>query len=187
MNTKILRKNNASEVEVILRDYPDNLSHLISELLDIKNFRLKIDARNKLISMGKEILPYLHKLLQTNNNDLRKEVAKVVGLISDHESIPSLILLLDDTEFEIRWIAAEALVGLGRKSIRPLLKSIREGKSSLFLNRGAHHVLRDLLIANEKRNLRTLLRSLGNYLLSSEIAPAEAAKALEKYQFAEWV
>jgi HEAT repeat protein len=69
------------------------------------------------------------------------EAAKIVELIADRRSIPLLINLLDDKEFEIRWIAAEGLIKIGRRSILPLLKSVRDGESSYFHNKGAHHVL----------------------------------------------
>lgn len=72
---------------------------------------------------------------------LRMEAAKIVELIADRRSIPLLINLLDDKEFEIRWIAAEGLIKIGRRSILPMIKSVRNGESSYFHNKGAHHVL----------------------------------------------
>jgi HEAT repeat protein len=168
-------------INPILRDLPDNLTSLILELLDKKNFSLKIDARNTLVSMGKKILPQLHKVLSADNDDLRKEVVKIVELIADPKSISILITLLDDSEFDIRWIAAEGLIRIGRRSIVPLLKSIRDGKCSYFTDKRAHHVLGNLLTESEKNDLETLLLSLDDYLKAREIAPTEAAKALEKY------
>ena len=68
------------------------------------------------------------------------EAAKIIELIANRTSIPVLIDLLEDTEFDIRWIAAEGLIKIGRRTIRPLLRSVRDGKNSILLNEGAHHV-----------------------------------------------
>lgn len=165
-------------------DFPENLTTLILELLDKKNFSLKLDARDTLVNMGKTILPQLHMLLSTSNIDLRKEVAKVVELIANNQSIPILLTLLDDDDFDIRWIASEGLIRIGRKSIVPLLESIRDGKSTYFIDKRAHHVLKNLLTESEKNDLETLLLSLDDYLNARIIAPTEAAKALEKYRLA---
>jgi HEAT repeat protein len=176
-----MKINSNSEYDPVLRSLPDNITNLILELLDKKNFSLKIDARNTLVSMGKKILPQLHSVLSTESDNLRKEVVKIVELIADPKSIPILITLLDDTVFDIRWIATEGLIKIGRKSIVPLLKSIRDGKSSYFLDKRAHHVLENLLTEREKIDFEKLLHSLNDYLETREIAPIEAAKALEKY------
>jgi len=116
-----------------------------------------------MVRMGKTIIPQMHKMLDSENNMLRMEAAKIVELISDRRSIPLLIGLLDDKEFEIRWIAAEGLIKIGRRSILPLVKSVRDGKSSHFHNEGTHHVLLGLLNKTEKKKLTPLLLSLENY------------------------
>ena len=175
-----MKKNNP-EIEVALKDCHDNLKNLILALLDKTNFSSKLAARDKLVSMGENILPQLHELLQSDNEDLRKEVTKTIELIANIKSIPIFITLFEDTNFDIRWIAAEGLIKTGRKSIVPLLKSIRDGKNSYFLDKGAHHVLQSLLTDTEKNDLKSLLHSLDNNLETRQTAPTEAAKALEKY------
>ena len=90
-----------------------------------------------------------------------------------------MINLLDDKEFEIRWIAAEGLIKIGRRSILPLLKSIRDWKSTFILNKGAHHVLRSLLNENEINKLTALLLSLDDAQELGETAPVEASKAIK--------
>ena len=172
---------NEAKVEAILKDSLNHLRSLAPELFDEESFRSRINARNRLVNMGKKILPQLHDLSQTSNGDLRKMVVKIVELISDTESIPVFIILLEDTEFEIRWIAAEGLIKIGRKSIVPLLKSIRDSKSSYFLDKRTHHVLQNLLTERERSDLKALLLSLDNNLEARETAATEAAKALEKY------
>jgi HEAT repeat protein len=168
-----------SEINEIQTD----TQRLILELLRPEDYTQKHNARLTLVKMGRKIIPQLHKQLSSSNGLLRKEVAKVVELVSDKRSIPFLITLLDDPDFDIRWIAAEGLIKIGRKSIIPILKSIRGGKSSLMLDKRAHHVLDKILYENEKIQLESLMHSLDNYHETGETAPVEALKALKKFKF----
>lgn len=174
-----MNKNDSSEIDINLKDFPDNLTSLIKESLDSKNSVKKLAARSTLVGMGKSIIPKLHRLLNSENGLLRMEAAKIVDLIADRRSIPFLINLLDDKEFEIRWIAAEGLIKIGRRAILPLLTSIRDGKSSFILNKGAHHVLLSLLKEDEKNKLTTLLLSLDDAQELGETAPVEASEAIK--------
>jgi HEAT repeat protein len=174
-----MNKNESTEIDSILKNFPDNLASLFKDSLDSKNSVKKLAARSALVRMGKTIIPKLHSLLDSENVLLRMEAAKIVELIADRRSIPFLISLLGDKEFEIRWIAAEGLIKIGRRSILPLLKSIRDGKSSFFLNKGAHHVLLSLLNENEKEKLLALLLSLDDTKELGETAPVEASNAIK--------
>jgi len=174
-----MKKIDNHEIDINLDDFPDNLVKLIVGLLDDKNYPEKHNARITLVKMGKPIIPQMHKLLASRNGLLRKDVAKIIELIADRRSIPLLISLLDDMESDIRWIAAEGLIKIGRQCILPILKSIRDGKSSYFHNKGTHHVLNSLLYENEKKKLTPLLLSLDDYHELGETAPVEAFKALK--------
>ena len=120
----------------------------------------------------------MHKLANSGDVLDRMEAVKIIELIANRMSIPVLIDLLDDNEFDIRWIAAEGLIKIGRRSIRPLLKSVRDRKNSIFLNEGAHHVLVNLLNEDEKKKEMSLLLSLENYHGLGGTAPVEASIAL---------
>jgi HEAT repeat protein len=174
-----MNKNNNSEIDINLKDFPNNLTSLIKESLDSKNSVKKLTSRSTLVAMGKQIIPKLHRLLNSENGLLRMEAAKIVELIADRRSIPFLINLLNDKEFEIRWIAAEGLIKIGRLAILPLLKSIRDGKSSFILNKGAHHILLSLLKEDEKIKLTALLLSLDDAQELGETAPVEASEAIK--------
>jgi HEAT repeat protein len=174
-----MNKNDSSEIDKNLKDFPDNLASLVKESLNSKNSVKKLAARNTLVNMGKTIIPQLHKLLNSDNVKLRMEVVKIVELIANRKSIPFLINLLDDKEFEIRWIAAEGLIKIGRRSILPLLLSIRDGKSSYIHNKGAHHVLVSLLNEHEKNKLASLLLSLDDVKELGETAPVQASEAIK--------
>jgi hypothetical protein len=172
-------KTNNEEINNDLSDFPEYLVKLINESLDTKDFGKRLSARDSMVSMGKTIIPQLHKLISSKNDSLRMEAGKIVELIADRRSIPFLLKLLDDPVFDIRWIAAEGLIKIGRRSICPLLKAVRDGESSLFFNMGTHHILIELLNENEKRKLMPLLQSLDNYHELGGTAPAQASVALK--------
>jgi len=174
-----IMKKIKEESNNILNDFPHNLVKIINESLDTNDYTKKLSARETLVKMGKTIIPQMHKLLDSENDLLRMEAAKIVELIADRRSIPFLLRLLDDTIFDIRWIAAEALIKIGRQSICPLLKSIRDVKSSYIFHRRAHHILLGLVGENEKDQLLPLLQSLDNYYELRETAPVQASIALK--------
>jgi len=174
-----MKKRNSDEITKILPDLPARLSAYINALLDDEDVNKKLRSRAVLVNMGKEILPQIHKLCNSGDVLVRMEAVKIVELIASRVSIAVLIDLLNDTEFDIRWIAAEGLIKIGRRSIRPILKSVRNGNNSVILNRGAHHVLISLLDESEKKNGMSLLLSLENYHTLGIIAPVEASIALK--------
>jgi HEAT repeat protein len=174
-----MKKNDHSEIISTLEDHPGNLDILIIELLDDNDFSKKHNARKSLVKMGKTATPHLHKLLTSENGKVRMEVAKIVQLIADKRSVPVLIGLLDDAVFDVRWIAAEGLIRIGRQCIVPLIKAIRDGKSTFLLDKRAHQVLNKLLYENEKEQLLSLMLCLDDYHSLGETAPVEAARALK--------
>jgi HEAT repeat protein len=174
-----MKKNAPPEIDINLNNFPGDLVDLIKDLLDDKNYTKKHDATGELVQMGKSIIPQLHKLVLSKNDSLRKESAKIIQLIADRKSIQLLINLLEDPVSDIRWIAVEGLIKIGRQSIVPLLKSVRDREKQAFLHKGAHQVLMSLLSDNEKVQLQALLDSLDNYLGLGETAPVEASVALK--------
>lgn len=105
------------------------------------------------------------------NEVFRQEISKIVKLIADRRSIPALINLLEDNESDIRWIAAESLIKIGRKSIIPLLRSIQSGKVYCIPGNGAWHVLQCLLTRSEKKALHSILLSISKQPVIAEIKP----------------
>jgi len=174
-----MKKTETTEFEIDLKGLPDNLTLLIKEILSSADFSEIHNARVAIVSMGYPVLPYMHKLLLSENMLLRMEATKIVQLIANKRSVSKLVRMLDEAEFDIRWAAAEGLIRIGRPSILPILKSIRDGKSSFFHNKAAHHVLVNLLTEIEKSELILLLNSLDDYHELGEIAPTEASKAIK--------
>jgi hypothetical protein len=164
----------------IINEFPEIIAKLINDLRQTENTVSRIEAKNKLEKMGRETLPYLHKLLEVEDNLLRREVAKIMGYIADKSSIPDFILLLDDSDNGIRWIAAEGLVHIGRESIIPLLRSIIDNQQgTYFLKTGAHHVFKSLFNDEEKIKFKALMRSLQDYTEISVALSLETLYALK--------
>jgi hypothetical protein len=103
------------------------------------------------------IIPRIQGLSLAANQRIINEINQTINFMSDQNSIPALISLLDDNEYDVRWIAAESLINIGRKSVIPLLKSIKGGRSTYTPGRGAYHVLHSLLSKKEQRAIQHLM------------------------------
>lgn len=125
------------------------------------------------------IIPQKNKPFSALNQRLKVEVNSIISVVSDKRAIPSLIELLDDEGYEIRWIAAESLIRVGRKCIIPILQMIKDGRQFHFPGK-VNYVLNQLLTRKEKKELNHLLSTLDSYPYMSEIAPLEASVALRK-------
>jgi HEAT repeat protein len=170
-----------SRIDVSIEDFTDNVASVIPDLMETKNYQKKREARRNLVHMGKMILPLMNKLLTSKNLILRKEASKVIELIGDKESIPTLIRLLDDENGSIRWIAAEGLIHVGRDSIVPLLEALFKCTDTYYVKLGAHHVFTRLFSDEEKSEFRPLLLSLRRYNNVAITAPIEAYNALSLF------
>lgn len=74
----IMKKNDKTELNISLKDFPDNLTSLIKGSSETKNSVEKLAARSTLVRLGKTIIPQIHKLLDSENGLIRMEAAKIV-------------------------------------------------------------------------------------------------------------
>lgn len=125
------------------------------------------------------IIPQKNKPFSSFNERLKAEVNNIISVVADKRAVPSLIDLLDDESYEIRWIAAESLLRVGRRCIIPILQMIKDGRQFHY-PRKVHYVLESLLTRKEKKELYHLLSTLDSFPYMSEIAPLEASVALRK-------
>lgn len=127
---------------------PDDQKHesiksLIAEL-DSKDGEIRKKARKELVGMGSIVIDYLAELVESPSDTLRWEAVKAIEQIADPSAAPILVLALDDSDYEVRWIATEGLIKMGTASIKPILEALGERPGSLNLREGAHHVFHDL-------------------------------------------
>lgn len=180
LKNKIVDKTEYNYIDLDLKGYSKQVVPLVSGLVSELSHERK-DARKKLVKMGKEVVPQIHKTLLSKNKLLKWEAARVIKEIGDLSSIPVFIQLLEDPESDIRWIAAEGLINTGRDCIVPLLKEIMANGDSYYIRNGVHHVFRELFDDNEKKLFHQLQHALQHYTESSEFAQVEAAKAIRYF------
>ena len=60
-------------------------------------------------------------------------------------AVRGLAMALEDTDFEVRWLAAEGLIALGRRGLPELMEVLIRRSQSMWVRQGARHVLRELV------------------------------------------
>jgi HEAT repeat protein len=135
-------------------------------------------AREILVNIGKPVLGYLEELSNSRHLIERWEAVKAVAQINDPGGIAILVRALNDTHFEIRWIAAEGLIDLGEISLIPLLEQLMDKYESVFFRQGAHHVLHGLKIKGFYTDSNKLLSLLQDMNAESYI-PIAVEKELD--------
>jgi HEAT repeat protein len=157
------------------------MTDLLEHLVTLNNYHEHITAKHQLEKKGDEILPVMHALANAESAVIRREAIKIIKHIKDPSSIPIAIQLLDDVDGDIRWMAAETLIDIGRASLRPLLKALHENQDAYFLRKGAHHVLAALIRNYDTKELKELQRTLLNAELLATL-PLRISKILNSSQ-----
>jgi HEAT repeat protein len=102
-------------------------------------------AREGLVRLGKPaVAPLLAVLAGQRIHTRRWEAAKALSEIADPVAAPALVANLKDRRFAIRWLAAEGLIALEGDALAPLLQALKMQGESVWLRKGAHHVLTSL-------------------------------------------
>lgn len=127
-------------------------------------------ARYELVKVGKPAVAYLAGLLDEPKEYVRWEAIKTLSQIAAPESIPVLIAALESEDFDIRWLAAEGLLEIGKKSIKPLLEALVLNQDSNYLLEGAHHVLKGLEFKHIFVDDLGIIKKIESYNLAPEVA-----------------
>ena len=101
-------------------------------------------ARHALVTLGERAIDPLIAALSAQRDVTRWEAAKALGEMHAARAAPALIQALECDDTEVRFLAGEALVGLGRAALLPLCEALLTRPDSVLLREGAHHVLRAL-------------------------------------------
>ncbi len=147
----------------------NNIEELIKVFYSKDGIKRKM-ARYELVKIGKPAIKYLTGLLSEPKEQIRWEAIKTLSQIAAPESIPILIKALENDDFDVRWLAAEGLIEIGEKSIKPLLKSLAKHQDSKFLLEGVHHVLKGLEFKKIFFDNDGIINKLENYNMHPEIA-----------------
>jgi len=158
----------------------ETIEFAISELASKSSFA-RVDAREYLVSMKDKAVPQLTEALRSDNQWVRWEAAKALSKIGDPAASQALINALEDKMFDVRWIAAEGLIVIGRKALIPLLATLTKKGDSLWLREGAHHVIHDLMREDLKSVFGPVLDAIEKPQGKLEV-PLSAEKALGELQ-----
>jgi HEAT repeat protein len=159
--------------KIIINNPKQSRSSLDSliEALANKDAFVRQKARKSLVALGKPAVSSLIRTLQSAKVDhVRWEAAKTLGAIGDPRAIPSLVRALEDTDPDVTWLAAEALITFKKVAWPSLLRAlVKDDTDSVLLRQGAHHVLR-----NQKENgfnelLKVLIKALESNTASESI------------------
>jgi HEAT repeat protein len=131
--------------------------------LHSKDGSTRRQARHELVEIGSAAVGDLVQHIQSNKHSFKWEIMKTLEQIADPQSAPHLIKVLEDDEFDIRWLAAEGLIRMGSDAIRPLLEALSHKSDSVFMREGAHHIL-SALGDEQLGNARNEIRDLMNHL-----------------------
>ena len=168
------------------------IEHLIENLSD-PDADIRKQARSSLVAIGKPVIISLVNALSENNREKQLEVARTLAAMLIPETAPYLVKALEIEDPDVRWLAAEGLLALGKKALEPLLQALMVRSDYLWLRIGAHHVIFDLfheeihdrevlplypLDDESKKALRPVLIALESIDHNVMVPPA-AAKVLE--------
>ena len=152
-------------------------SVLLDNLLST-NGAVRVQARKELVSRGNEAVLPLMLLLKTGTYWGRWEAAKALQDMKNPLSIQALIGALRDDKFEIRWLAAEGLINIGKLVCKPLAQALIRNPDSKLLQDGAHHVFKDICEQDSSKYIQELINALEGIVPSVE-APLAASILLD--------
>ena len=152
-------------------DLQKQIDTLISELSD-KDGLKRQKARLDLIHIGYDAAPALVEVAANGKGHARWEAIEALGRIGNPDAADVLVGALRDEDTGVRWAASNALIGLDRAAVKPLLISLTKDFDSVWLREGAHHVLH-------------VLKDRGR-LLPKEVKVFEALEGIEPFVEVPW-
>jgi len=141
----------------------------------------RTEARRLLVRIGRPAVYALIAGLSSPSKRMRWEAAKALAEIGDPIAAPALVIALEDNEADIRWLAAEGLIALGRSGLAALLGALMGSDTSVWRREGAHHVLHDLARGELHDQLAPVLAALESVHPDSQV-PQAALVALSSLQ-----
>jgi HEAT repeat protein len=153
------------------------IKRLITELADEDPIKRE-HARKTLVKMKNKAVQSLIKILRDARAHVRWESAKALGSIGDPAAAVALVGALEDRDTDVRWLAGEGLIALGRSGLEPLLAMLADRPKSAWLREGAHHVFHDLAKKKSFAFVKPLLAALDDE--DPELAVPLAVSTVQK-------
>lgn len=145
-----------------------------------KNFVERQAARERLVKMGKGVITFLIGLQYSREQHVRWEAMKILSDIAHPDSIPILVNGLENSNSDVRWLAAEGLVEIGKPVIKPLMEALEERGESNLLREGAHHVLMGLRRRGLFADNYNMVRILKDSSMFTKLRPTAAMIRMEE-------
>ena len=157
---------------------PGNTAGLIAQL-GSRDGMERQHAREALVNLGEPAVGPLIAALSSDRTVIRWEAAKAFSDLLAPEAATALVKTLADEDADVRWLAAEALIGLREVALAPLFEALMARAESIELREGTHHVLHALNRDDLTDIVEPVLKTLENY--EPELAvPFSAEEALAK-------
>jgi len=160
---------------------PRAIEALIQCLQD-EDLAIRMVTGNALAEMGKPAVQPLILALSYPKSNVREAAAKPLGRIKDAESIESLVQLLKDDEFGVRFAAEHSLREFRELAIPPLLRALNSENSTL--RKGAASVLGHMRDSKATIPLCHMLRSRDK---GERISALEALEKIADRAAAEYI
>jgi HEAT repeat protein len=134
---------------------------------DDSNADFRNGAMDMLVAFGRESVPYLVKLVQDANEEVRNFACVMLGDIGNREAVGALIRALSDRDVNVSHSAAEALGKIGdRSALFPLIELLKGDFWVQYSAITAIGAMRDY------RAVPHLLQMLDNELLAGAVIEA---------------
>lgn len=146
------RKTDDYETELIIKNNIYKLTH--------ESGLVREKARKLLESIGSPAVDYLVEFVNHPSKQARWEAVKALGEINDSTAAPFLVNALEDSDSDVRWLAAEALAMMGEQGLRAVFETLIVETDSLFLRKGAHHVISRMAEIYDEPEFKELQRIL---------------------------
>jgi HEAT repeat protein len=104
----------------------DDSAQGLLETLGSRNGMTRKRAREALTLAGDSAVSQLQALLASSDKRVRWEAVKALSVMIDPGSLETFVALLDERDSDLRWLAATGLIGLGPRSVRPVVRSLTD-------------------------------------------------------------
>ncbi len=141
----------------------------------------RLHARERLVEIGGPAVPALIMVLKSPSENGRWEAAKALGEICDPRAATALVDALEDTQSAVRWLAAKALIALGRSGLVAVLRGVERCMDNVWMKEGVIHVLHTLVRDGIAPEASTVLDALEDIQPRIE-APIAAYHVLQSLQ-----
>ena len=125
--------------------------------LNASNVSVKADSVKALAEIGEPAVEPLIQALGAEDPDIRENAAVTLGKIKDERAVQPLIKLLTDEEWEVEKGATDALIGIGKPAVEPLIEILLDKNEDVYLQMKVVAVLAGI---KDERAIQPMIQAL---------------------------